>query len=648
MTISSPSAAAAFLFIVIVYSAMKTIESEPRADVIDFRCGTELEQNTSIFVTNFLTTMITISDMMQSTGFGSFHIDTGPDANYGLAQCYGDLTLSDCVLCWSQIHAQMPLCFPYNSARIYLDGCFMRIQNYSFFDEIKGPDDKTLCGNTTKKGLSFQDSARRALLDASLEAPNNAGFAKPRVTVSEEYESVYVLANCWRTVNTSACRTCLDDAAASALKCLPWSEGRVLNTGCFLRYSDTDFLNHPQSSKGSKLSKKSIVAIVVSSVAAALVGAIVGAYIRKRKIIQNKRRGPADTMAKTLHESDLNFKFSTLQRATGFFDDANKLGQGGFGIVYKGVLADGRDIAVKRLFVNNRCRAGDFYNEVTLISSVNHKNLVRLLGCSCLGAESLLVYEYLPNMSLDRFLFDENKGKALSWQTRLDIIIGTAEGLVYLHENENVRIIHRDIKASNILLDSKLRAKIADFGLARTFEDDKSHITTAIAGTLGYMAPEYLAYGQLTEKADVYSFGVLLLEIVAGRQNNKHWNDEVSDSLVISAWKHFQLGTMEDIFDPNLMLQNYCNNVNIKDEILRVTQVGLLCTQQIPSLRPFMSMALQMLSNKEELPAPSNPPFLDEKTMELNDTWQDALYMRNPSSSSPSIAYMSFSDFHPR
>jgi len=199
----------------------------------------------------------------------------------------------------------------------------------------------------------------------------------------------------------------------------------------------------------------------------------------------------------------------------------------------QGVLPDGREIAVKRLFINNRYRAADFYNEVNIISSVEHKNLLRLLGCSCSGSESLLVYEFLPNKSLDRFIFNSDRGKTFNWKKRHEVIIGTAEGLVYLHENNTNRIIHRDIKASNILLDSRLQAKIADFGLARSFQEDKSHISTAIAGTLGYMAPEYLAHGKLTEKADVYSFGVLLLEIVAGRQNNKGMSEEYSDSLVI-------------------------------------------------------------------------------------------------------------------
>ncbi|XP_076907998.1 cysteine-rich receptor-like protein kinase 2 [Bidens hawaiensis] len=220
-----------------------------------------------------------------------------------------------------------------------------------------------------------------------------------------------------------------------------------------------------------------------------------------------------------LNNSSLNFKYSTIEKATNYFDEANKLGQGGFGTVYKGVLPNGREIAVKRLFFNHRDRAGDFYNEVNIISSVDHKNLVKLIGFSCIGPESILVYEYLPNRSLNHFIFDSAKGKELNWGKRYDIIVGVAEGLTYLHENSKTRIIHRDIKAANILLDLRHDAKIADFGLARSFQQDKNHISTGIAGTLGYMAPEYIAYGKLSEKVDVYSYGVLLLEIVTGMPN---------------------------------------------------------------------------------------------------------------------------------
>ncbi|MFS7994883.1 putative protein kinase RLK-Pelle-DLSV family [Helianthus anomalus] len=277
-----------------------------------------------------------------------------------------------------------------------------------------------------------------------------------------------------------------------------------------------------------------VITAVVSSIVILAVALLTALYMRRWRWLQKKRMGSYDTkkLAKILTDSSLNFKYSTIEKATSSWDDSNKLGEGGFGTVYKGVLRDGREIAVKRLFFNNKFREADFYNEVNMISSLEHKNLVRLLGCSCSGPESFLVYEYLPNMSLDRFIFDAIKGKELNWEKRFEIIIGTTEGLVYLHENTKNRIIHRDIKASNILLDLRFRPKIADFGLARSFQGDMSHISTAIAGTLGYMAPEYLALGQLTEKADVYSYGVLLLEVVTGLQNNRSKNSEYSDSLV--------------------------------------------------------------------------------------------------------------------
>ncbi|KAK2374390.1 cysteine-rich receptor protein kinase [Trifolium repens] len=626
----------------------ETIMAEPRTKTVRLTCGHQLEHNTNIFVPNFVATMEKISEQIRSTGFGTAVTGTGPDGNYGLAQCYGDLSLLDCVLCYAEARTVLPQCYPYNSGRIYLDGCFMRSGNYSFFNEYKGPEDSAVCANTTMKNSGFQAAAKQAVLRAVQDAPNNKGYARGKVSVSgTANESAYVLADCWRTLDSSSCKACLEHASSSIVGCLPFSEGRALNTGCFMRYSDTDFLNKEVENESSRGNVVVIVVALVSSVVVAVVGVTIGAYIWKQRHIQKKRRGSNDAkkLAKTLEQKSLNFKYSTLEKATESFNDNNKLGHGGFGTVYRGVLPDGREIAIKRLYFNNRHRAADFYNEVNIISGVEHKNLVRLLGCSCSGPESLLVYEYMHNRSLDRFIFDKNKGRELNWEKRYEIIIGTAEGLVYLHENSEIRIIHRDIKASNILLDSKLRAKIADFGLARSFQEDKSHISTAIAGTLGYMAPEYLAHGQLTEKADVYSFGILLLEIVTGRQNNRSKASEYSDSLVIVAWKHFQSGTAEQLFDPNLELYNSFNS-DVKNEILRVFHIGLLCIQEVASLRPTMSKTLQMLTENEVcLVAPSNPPFLDESTMELHETSGDPFYLPKIADS---VATMSHSSFHPR
>ncbi|KAL1807266.1 hypothetical protein DCAR_0833132 [Daucus carota subsp. sativus] len=639
------------VFVVIALLLINGSEGDPRSKMVEIKCGKIVEHNASVFVPNFVATMENISSQMRSSGFGVAITGRGVDTNFGLAQCYGDLSLLDCVLCYAEARTLLPQCYPYNGGRIYLDGCFMRAENFTFFDEYKGPEDVAVCGNGTGKSSKFQEAAKAAVAQAVVDAPNNQNYARVhfKPTGGGQNDSTYVLANCWRTLNASSCKACLENASSSILGCLPRSEGRALNTGCFMRYSDTNFLNPIPGGGSSKGTVVVIVVVTISSVIVLVVGIVIAVYIWKHRKIQKKRRGSTEVnkLVKTLHDSSLNFKYSTVERATGSFDEANKLGQGGFGTVYKGVLADGREIAVKRLFYNNRHRAADFFNEVNIISSVEHKNLVRLLGCSCSGPESLLVYEFLPNRSLDRFIFDSSKGKELNWEKRDEIIIGTAEGLVYLHENNKIRIIHRDIKASNILLDSRLRAKIADFGLARSFQGDKSHISTAIAGTLGYMAPEYLANGQLTEKADVYSFGVLLLEIVTGRQNNKGKSSEFSDSLVTIAWKRFQQGTVEEILDTNLMLNDF-HRSNVKAEVLRVVHIGLLCIQEAASLRPSMSKALKMLAKKDEiLPPPTNPPFIDEKTMELNDTSDDPFYPQNGSSSA-SIANISHSSFYPR
>ncbi|GKA15303.1 cysteine-rich receptor-like protein kinase 2 [Tanacetum coccineum] len=216
----------------------------------------------------------------------------------------------------------------------------------------------------------------------------------------------------------------------------------------------------------------------------------------------------------------------------------------------------------------------------------------------------------------------------MNWAKRYNIILGIAEGLAYLHENTKTRIIHRDIKAANILLDSRLHAKIADFGLARSYQQDKNHISTGIAGTLGYMAPEYVTHGKLTEKVDVFSFGVLLLEVVTGMPNRGKQTSEDSYGLVSIVWKHFKQGLVDELFDPNLMLNDQTSS-KTKKEIQRVVHIGLLCTQVVASLRPTMSMALQMLSkNIEPLPSPATPPYIPETCIQLNESGP----MRDPAS----------------
>ncbi|RVW13828.1 G-type lectin S-receptor-like serine/threonine-protein kinase [Vitis vinifera] len=298
-----------------------------------------------------------------------------------------------------------------------------------------------------------------------------------------------------------------------------------------------------------------------------------------------------------------------LVTATNNFHEANKLGQGGFGSVYRGKLPEGQEIAVKRLSRASAQGLEEFLNEVMVISNVQHRNLVRLLGCCTEGDEKMLVYEYLPNKSLDAFLFDPVKRDSLTWRRRFSIIEGIARGLLYLHRDSRFRIIHRDLKPSNILLDEDMNPKISDFGMARIFQakQDKAN-TVRIAGTYGYMSPEYAMEGIFSEKSDVFSFGVLLLEIISGIKSAGFCHDEQSLSLLGYAWKLWNGDSMEAFIDGRISEECY------QEEILRCIHVGLLCVQELAKDRPSISIVVSMLCSEiTHLPSPKPPAYSERQ-----------------------------------
>ncbi|CAH9081463.1 unnamed protein product [Cuscuta epithymum] len=321
------------------------------------------------------------------------------------------------------------------------------------------------------------------------------------------------------------------------------------------------------------------------------------------------------------------FDLNTIKLITDNFSAESKLGEGGFGSVHKGKLQNGKLVAVKRLKTNSDQGVDEFKNEVMLIAKLQHRNLVRLLGCCVQEGEKMLVYEYLPNNSLDYIIFDNKSAMQLDWKKRFEIILGIAQGLLYLHQDSRLRIIHRDLKASNVLLDDSMEPKISDFGMARIFGEEQTEANTnQVVGTYGYMSPEYAMEGLFSIKSDVFSFGVLMLEIVCGKKN-KYQHTENSVNLMGDVWDFWNEERALGLVDPSLGGESY----NIR-EVSRCIHVGLLCVQPLPNDRPNISEVIFMLSNETELPSPNPPGFMVRKG-----------YSTTPSSYGESVGYQSIS-----
>ncbi|XP_061372283.1 G-type lectin S-receptor-like serine/threonine-protein kinase At1g11330 [Gastrolobium bilobum] len=325
----------------------------------------------------------------------------------------------------------------------------------------------------------------------------------------------------------------------------------------------------------------------------------------------------------------LQFSFEKLATATNYFHSSNKLGQGGFGAVYKGKLQDGKEIAVKRLSRASGQGLEEFMNEVLVISKLQHRNLVKLLGCCIEGEEKMLIYEYMPNRSLDAYVFD--------WRKLFSIIEGIARGLLYLHRDSRLKIIHRDLKASNILLDEELNPKISDFGMARIFggSEDQGN-TQRVVGTYGYMSPEYAMQGVFSEKSDVFSFGVLLLEIVSARRNSSLYDNDNSLTLLGLVWIQWKEEDVISLVDPGIY------DPSLEKHIIRCIHIGLLCVQEFAADRPNMAAVISMLNSEiVDLPPPRQPAFILRQNMLSSLSSDESLRLH-------SINNVSITDIHGR
>ncbi|KAH7662218.1 Non-specific serine/threonine protein kinase protein [Dioscorea alata] len=569
---------------------------------------------------------------------------------YGLAQCRPDASVADCASCLNRsISTISSLCSLRRSAATRFDLCLLRYSDHRFFSQLANDTPGIISNGNDAANQSVHDRQLKSLMDKiSSEAPKSSSRYAVGVTNSAQSQLIYGMVQCTRDLSVDDCARCLDEEVGL----FPTNGfgkvgAQVFRMSCTARFESYPFFSlsvlPPQppppppppplpppsatipvnnSGIGStvRAQKKTntmtiILAIVIPLVVAFNLLLLATFCYLWRRAIRKAHQGGGGIM----NRECLMFDLGTLRDATENFTDANKLGEGGFGPVYKGELKDGQEIAVKRFFGTSAARGlVELKNEVAFLAKLQHKNLVKLFGCCLEEEEKLLVYEYLPNTSLDRYLFDPVRCEQLDWITRFKIIEGTSRGLVYLHEDSRLKIIHRDLKASNILLDKDMNPKISDFGIAKLFGMDETQGSTSrIAGTYGYMAPEYAILGRYSNKSDVI---VSVLLIVTGRKNSGFQRNGNDVDLLTYIWHHWNEGTALQLKDPNL--GDDCQ----AEQVLRCINIGLLCVQEDPNERPNMVSVVLMLNSYLPLPSPSRPVLVgggSTTTVPLRDKTPD-------------------------
>ncbi|KAI8537771.1 hypothetical protein RHMOL_Rhmol09G0050400 [Rhododendron molle] len=563
----------------------------------------------------------------QTNGFGYSSSSEGvnPDTVYAMALCRADIEPDTCRECIINATAQLRSCpdgkvpagWPEYDPKdmegiVWYDYCMVRYSRKAIKGVMAG-DPRVFGWNVHKNATSvetFKNALSKLLNDLRVRAAEGGTgrkFASDNA-LGPDNIPIYAFTQCTPDLSHQDCDDCLQRAIEDIPNCCGFGPvgGRVLKPSCNFRYENASFLGMIPEDQGNETTagggnnnnnRTRTIIIVVASVTTFVILIIFSFFI----ILRKKNKG--DSLGKPR-------MYVEVSAATDNFSDVNTLGRGGFGTVYKGRLLNGKEIAVKRLAQGSHQGNTEFRNEVLLVAKLQHRNLVRLIGFCLEGTERLLIYEFVPNSSLDKFLFDPNRRDQMDWAKRSKIIGGVARGLVYLHEDSQLRIIHRDLKASNVLLDGEMSPKIADFGMARLFAVDETQaITKKIAGTRGYMAPEYMMHGQLSFKADVFSFGVLVLEILSSHRNSSfHAEQNTEDNhtnLISYAWRSWREGTASNLIDPTLRA-----NSSSASEIMRYIHIGLLCVQEDVARRPTMGSVVVMLSSSSiTLPVPSKPGF---------------------------------------
>ncbi|CAM8912000.1 unnamed protein product [Rhodiola kirilowii] len=581
----------------------------------------------SIYQINLNTLLSSLSsDTNIDYGFYNVSKGKGIERVNSIALCRGDLSLTACRRCVNFSTIDLPQrCPNQKEAIVWYDNCMFRYSNKSIFSSMEDPAVYMWNVNNVSNVSTFTETLNGFLY--SLRKNASSGDSRQKFAIGDTkyvaFTRIYILVQCTPDLTELQCSNCLENSFRQFVNNYLGREGgRVLGPSCNFRFEIYRFYEipspppsppppppppaiAPSPTGGGSNKVRNIITSVVSVVCFVILIVCIYVFLRLRK-----RRKKLDSVDEFGAET-LQLDFGIVRAATNNFSIDNKLGQGGFGSVYKGKLTNGHEIAVKRLATGSGQGDVEFKNEVVLVAKLQHRNLVRLLGFCLQAQERLLIYEFVANASLDQFLFDPAKRSFLEWEHRFKIIGGVARGLLYLHEDSRLRIIHRDLKASNILLDGEMQPKIADFGMARLFNMDQTQgITSRIVGTYGYMAPEYAMHGQFSVKSDVYSFGVLLLELVSGQKNSCFRVGETVEDLRSFAWDSWRAGTAANMIDPTIIKEP-------RNEIMRFMHIGLLCVQESVTARPTMASVVLMLSSFSlTLPLPSRPAFFVHNSVE--------------------------------
>ncbi|KAG6641570.1 hypothetical protein I3843_09G081700 [Carya illinoinensis] len=564
------------------------------------------------------------------------------DPVYGLFLCRGDVTSQMCRACVAAATKELAAkCSREKTAVIWYDECMIRYSNESIFSTVAvRPRIHLLNTQNITEQDRFNRLVNTTMTDLASRASNFPTGVKKfgtNQTKFSEFQNLYSLVQCTPDLSSADCNWCLQTAINRLPICCGGKQGgRALFPSCNVRYELYPFYtgastpppptgSAPGSKGKSKISAVTIVAIVAPIAAAVMLLVLSYCFLTRRAARKklNEEKGSsfkkpdhvltynaANEIAKEIATADcLQFDFGTIEAATNKFSNDNKLGSGGFGEVYKATLPTGQEIAVKRLWRSSGQGAEQFKNEVVLAAKLQHKNLTELLGFCLEGEEKILIYEFLPNKGLDYFLYDPKRQRQLDWSKRYKIMGGVARGIQYLHEDSQVKIIHRDLKVSSILLDTDMNPKISDFGMARILEADQDqNDASRTVGTYGYMAPEYAMHGEFSAKSDVYSFGVIVLEIISGKKNSSFESEQVDD-LLSYAWIHWRDGSPLKLLDPT-MGDSYS-----KEEVIRCIHIALLCVQKDPADRPTMASVVLMLNSYSvTLPSPQQPAFFLSRT----------------------------------